>query len=136
MADVLEVKIVKGRKRQWQRRFLRKWAVLIYGKGIILSPVLPYRPKRENSQSAYGDSVTDVICENIKEQYTNLLTSGKLNSYLADIYEQAEEMFSRLVEQLTEKENVTEKLKAENQIKRFVRGDFSRIIPLTITEIS
>lgn len=56
----------------------------------------------------------------VKEQkraiYTNLLTSGKLNSYLADIDEQAEEMFSRLVIQLAEKENVTEKLKAENQM--------------------
>ena len=40
----------------------------------------------------------------------------KLNSYLADIDEQAEEMFSRLVIQLAEKENVTEKLKAENQM--------------------
>ena len=48
--------------------------------------------------------------------YTTLLTNGKLNSYLADIDEQAEEMFSRLVKQLAEKENVTEKLKAENQI--------------------
>ena len=44
------------------------------------------------------------------------LTSCKLNSYLADIDEQAEEMFSRLVKQLAEKENVTEKIKAENQI--------------------
>ena len=48
--------------------------------------------------------------------YANLLTSCKLNSYLADIDKQSEEMFSRLVEQLTEKENVTEKLKAENQM--------------------
>ena len=46
----------------------------------------------------------------------NLLTSGKLNNYLADIDNQAEEMFSRLVKQLAEKENVTEKLKAENQM--------------------
>lgn len=46
----------------------------------------------------------------------NLLTSCKLNSYLADIDNQAEEMFSRLVKQLAEKENVTEKLKAENQM--------------------
>ena len=46
----------------------------------------------------------------------NLLTSGKLNNYLADIDNQAEEMFSRLVKQLAEKENVTEKIKAENQI--------------------
>ena len=46
--------------------------------------------------------------------YISLLTSGKLNSYLADIDRQAEEMFSRLVKQLAEKENVTEALKAEN----------------------
>uniref|UniRef100_UPI00402994EE TnpV protein n=1 Tax=Eubacterium sp. TaxID=142586 RepID=UPI00402994EE len=49
--------------------------------------------------------------------YANLLTSGKLNSYLADINEQAEEMFSRLVKQLAEKENVTGKFKAENQME-------------------
>ena len=48
--------------------------------------------------------------------YTSLLTSGKLNSYLADIDRQAEEMFSRLVKQLSEKEGVTETLKAENQM--------------------
>ena len=46
--------------------------------------------------------------------YTSLLTSCKLNSYLADIDEQAENMFFRLVKQFSEKENVTEKLKAEN----------------------
>ena len=48
--------------------------------------------------------------------YTSLLTSGKLNSYLADIDQQAEGLFSRLVKQLTEKEGVTETLKAENQM--------------------
>ena len=48
--------------------------------------------------------------------YINLLTSGKLNSYLADIDRQAEKMFSRLVKQLAEKENVMEALKAENQM--------------------
>ena len=46
--------------------------------------------------------------------YANLLTSCKLNSYLADVDEQAEEMFSRLVKDLAEKENITENLKAEN----------------------
>ena len=45
-----------------------------------------------------------------------LAISGRLNSYLDDINEQAEEMFSRLAKQLAEKENVTEKLKAENQM--------------------
>ena len=49
--------------------------------------------------------------------YTNLLTSGRLNSYIADINEQAEEIFSRLVEQMAEREGVTEQLKEENQME-------------------
>ena len=48
--------------------------------------------------------------------YTNLLTSCKLTAYLADIDEQAEDMFFRLVKQFAEKESVTEQLKAENQM--------------------
>ena len=48
--------------------------------------------------------------------YTNLLTSCKLTAYLADIDEQADDMFFRLVEQLAEKEGVTERLKADNQM--------------------
>lgn len=48
--------------------------------------------------------------------YAELLTTGKLNDYLADINEQAEEMFPRLVKQLAEKEDLTEALKAENQM--------------------
>jgi hypothetical protein len=44
------------------------------------------------------------------------LTSCKLTSYLADIDEQAEEMFFRLVNQLAEKEGVTEQLKADDQM--------------------
>ena len=48
--------------------------------------------------------------------YAELLTTGKLNDYLADLNEQAEAMFSRLVKQLAEKEGLTEALKAENQM--------------------
>ena len=48
--------------------------------------------------------------------YAELLTTGKLNDYLADLNEQAEAMFSRLVKQLSEKEGVPEALKAENQM--------------------
>lgn len=51
-----------------------------------------------------------------KVLYSELLISGKLNDYLADLNEQAEEMFSRLVKQLAEKEDLTEALKAENQM--------------------
>ena len=48
--------------------------------------------------------------------YAELLTTGKLNDYLADLNEHAEALFSRLVKQLSEKEGVTEALKAENQM--------------------
>ena len=49
--------------------------------------------------------------------YTNLLTSCKLTSYLADIDEEANEMFDKLVKQLAKQEGVTEQLKAENQMQ-------------------
>ena len=49
-------------------------------------------------------------------QYYNLLTSGKLNSYLADIDKLAEELFSRLVRQMSEKQGITEQLKASDQM--------------------
>ena len=47
----------------------------------------------------------------------NLLINGRLNSYLADINQQAEDMFFRLVEQMAEREGVTEQLNANNQMK-------------------
>ena len=52
-----------------------------------------------------------------KGHYYNLLTSGKLNSYLAEINEQAEDMFFRLVNQIAEREGMTEQLKSENQLE-------------------
>ena len=51
-----------------------------------------------------------------KVRYYNLLTSGKLDSYLADIEEQAQNRFSRLVKDLAEKENVTEELKSTDMM--------------------
>ena len=67
-----------------------------------------------------------------KVRYINLLTSGKLNSYLADIDRQAEAMFSRLVKQLSEKEGVTEALKAENQMLRVQRMNNIRSVTMEI----
>ncbi len=72
--------------------------------------------KESKSVGLWGQRHLRYLKQYRKVLYTNLLTSGKLNSYLADIDEQAEEMFSRLIKQLTEKENITEKLKAENQM--------------------
>ena len=51
-----------------------------------------------------------------KVLYYNLLTSGKLNSYLADIEQQAQQLFLRLVNDLAEQENVTEKLKSTDMM--------------------
>lgn len=51
-----------------------------------------------------------------KVLYYNLLTSGKLHSHLADIEEQAQDLFSRLVKEHAEKEGVTEQLKATDQM--------------------
>ena len=55
--------------------------------------------------------------QNRKVLYLNLLTSGKLNSYLVEIDQQAEDMFFRLVKQMAEREGVSETLKAENQME-------------------
>lgn len=57
------------------------------------------------------------IKQNRKVLYLNLLTSGKLNSYLVEIDQQAEDMFFRLVKQMAEREGVSETLKAENQME-------------------
>lgn len=65
----------------------------------------------------WGQRHLRYICQHRRIFYTNLLTSSKLDSYLADINEQAEDLFFRLVRQMTEREGVTEKLKAENQIE-------------------
>ena len=52
-----------------------------------------------------------------KALYNALLFSGKLDSHLADIDQQAEDMFSQLVEQMTEREGITEQLKADSQME-------------------
>lgn len=52
-----------------------------------------------------------------KVLYYNLLTSGKLHSHLSDIEEQAQDLFSRLIKEHAEKEDITEQLKATDQMK-------------------
>ena len=65
----------------------------------------------------WGQRHLRYIKQHRKVLYLNLLTSGKLNGYLSDLDKQAEEMFSRLVKQMAEREGVTEKLKADNQME-------------------
>ena len=64
----------------------------------------------------WGQRHRRYLKNNHKALYTSLLTSGKLNGYLADIDRQAEEMFSRLVKQMAEAEDITETLKAADSI--------------------
>ena len=69
--------------------------------------------------------------------YNNLLTSGKLNSYLVDIDRQAEEMFERLVKQMAEREGVTEQLKAANSMEwvRKMNSIRNRAVEITNSEL-
>jgi hypothetical protein len=86
--------------------------------GDYFIPCLTLPAEKENKPiSVWGQRHKRYLQEHKRATYTTLLTSGKLNSYLADIDEQAEEMFFRLVEQMAEREGVTEQLKAENQMK-------------------
>lgn len=86
--------------------------------GDYFIPCLTLPAEKENKPiGIWGQRHKRYLQEHKRATYTTLLTSGKLNSYLADIDEQAEEMFFRLVEQMAEREGVTEQLKAENQMK-------------------
>ena len=85
--------------------------------GNYFIPNLAFTAEEERPVGVLGQRHKRYLIQNHRVRYINLLTSGELNSYLADIDEHAEEMFSRLVQQMTEKQGVTEKLKAENQIR-------------------
>ena len=74
-------------------------------------------PKEESRHiGVWGQRHLRYLKQHRKVLYSELLISCKLNDYLADLNEQAEAMFSRLVKQLAEKEGLTEALKAENQM--------------------
>ena len=76
---------------------------------------LPTEEKQANI-GVWGMRHKRFLRKNHRLLYANLMTSGKLVAYLDDIEQQATAMFLRLVKELAENENITEKLKAENQI--------------------
>ena len=82
----------------------------------MLPDLLPAEEEMEANIGFWGMRHKRYLKQNHKVRYYNLLTSGKLDLYLADIEEQAQNLFSRLVKDLAEKENVTEKLKSDNPI--------------------
>ena len=80
----------------------------------ILPDLLPAEEEKKTNIGVWAMRHKRYLKQNHKVRYYNLLTSSKLNSYLADIEQQAQNLFSRLVKDLAEKENVTEKLKSDN----------------------
>ena len=83
---------------------------------LMLPDLLPAEEEQEANIGVWGMRHKRYLKQNHKVFYYNLLTSGKLNSYLADIEQQAQQLFLRLVKQMAEREGVTEKLKADNQM--------------------
>ena len=73
--------------------------------------------EEQQSIGVWGQRQLRYIKQHRKVLYLNLLTSGKLNGYLADLDKQAEDMFSQLVKRMAEREGVTEQLKADNQME-------------------
>ena len=82
----------------------------------MLPDLLPAEEEKEANIGVWGMRHKRYLKQNHKVLYYNLLTKGKLNSYLTDIEQQAQDLFLRLVKDLAEKENVTEELKATDMM--------------------
>ena len=84
--------------------------------GDYLLPCLTLSAGEEQPIGIWGQRHRRYLKKHRRIAYYNLLTACKLNNYLADIDRQAEELFSRLVKQIAEREGVTEALKAQDQM--------------------
>ena len=85
--------------------------------GDYMSPdLLPAEEEKEAHIGIWGLRHKRYLKQNHKVFYYNLLTSGKLNSYLTDIEQQAQDLFLRLVKELAEQGNVTEELKSTDMM--------------------
>ena len=82
----------------------------------MLPDLLPAEEEMEANIGVWGMRHKRYLKQNHKVRYYNLLTRGKLNSHLADIEQQAQDLFLRLVKDLAEKENVTEELKSTDMM--------------------
>ena len=87
-----------------------------HGDYLIPCLILP-EEEEQRIVGVWGQRHLRYLKQHHKVFYTNLLTSGKLNSYLADIDEQAEDLFFRMGEQMAEREGITERLKVDNQFE-------------------
>ena len=94
--------------------------------GDYYLPELALPEQEDKPIGLWGQRHLRYIKQYHKVRYTNLLTRGKLNGYLADIDKQAEDMFFRLVKQMAEREGVTEQLKADDQMEWVARMNVIR----------
>ena len=85
--------------------------------GDYLIPRLALPPEKEQPIGLFGRQHLDYLKQHRKVTYTNLLTSGRLNTYLADIDRQAQERFERLIEDMKQAQGITERLKEENGLE-------------------
>ena len=85
--------------------------------GDYYIPCLKLHEEEQQPIGVWGQRHLRYIKQNRKVLYLNLLTSGKLNGYLADIDNQAQDMLDRLIKQMAEREGVTEQLKVDNQME-------------------
>lgn len=89
--------------------------------GDYLIPCLTLPEEEQRFVGVWGQRHLRYLKEYRRSVYLNLLTSGKLNDYLADIEEEAQERFERIVEQMKLTRGITEQLKAENQMEWVAR---------------
>lgn len=85
--------------------------------GDYLIPCLTLPAEKEQPIGVYGQRHLRYLKQYRRITYTNLLTSGKLNAYLAEIDGQAKELFFRLVKEYADRQGVTERLKADNPLE-------------------
>ena len=85
--------------------------------GDYMLPTLILPAEEERPIGIWGQRRGRYLKQHHRTLYYSLLTSGKLNAHLTEIDRQAEGLFFRLVNQMAEREGVTERLKAENQME-------------------
>ena len=84
--------------------------------GDYYLPCLSVPPEEQQPIGVWGQRHLRYLRQHRRALYTELLVSGRLNGYLADLNEQAEAMFLRLIDQMTAWEGITEQLKAQDQM--------------------
>lgn len=85
--------------------------------GDYLLPRLTLPAEKEQPIGIWGQRHLDYLKQHRRVTYINLLTSGRLNAYLAEIDKQAQERFERLIEDMKQAQGITERLKDENQLE-------------------